>query len=149
MRLNLGCGREQLPGWLNVDISPDLGPLVSVWDLDKLPWPWGSQTADEIRGIDIFEHVNDPVGFMCECHRILRPGGTLRLQTGYYQWIDAFTDPTHKRFPTEYTFDYWVKGSPLYVAQNAQMGGVEFVKVKVEPNRMTGQLDAVLRRPNA
>ena len=148
MRLNLGCGRATLHGWTNVDIF-DMPGVNVVWDLDRPPWPWDDSSIDEIRGIDIFEHVSDPILFMTECHRILRPGATLRLQTTYYQWVDAFTDPTHKRFPTEYTFDYWVAGTVLYEAQNMQMGGVEFVKVKVEPNRMTGQLDVVLRKPNA
>ena len=147
MRLNLGCGRDILPGWINLDASDALGQEVLVWDLDEQPWPFHDRQAEEIRGIDIFEHVDNPVGFMTECHRILHPGGILSLQTGYYQWVDAFTDPTHKRFPTEFTFDFWVAGTPLYVAQNAQMGGVRFEKVKVEPNRMTGQLDAVLRKP--
>jgi len=149
MRLNLGCGHDVLPGWVNVDASAKLGKAVQVWDLDVPPWPWDTGSAEEIRGIDIFEHVDDPVLFMTECHRILQPGGVLRLQTGYYQWVDAFTDPTHKRFPTEYTFDFWVKGTPLYEAQNEQMGGVEFIKVKVAPNTATGQLDAILRKPDA
>lgn len=147
MRLNVGCGHDQLPGWVNVDASPNLGPDVHVWDLDVLPWPWKPDSADEIRGVDIFEHVNDPVGFITECHRILKPSGTLRLQTTYYQWMDAFTDPTHKRFPTEHTFDYWVRGNVLYEAQNDQMGGVEFIKVKVFPNPSTGQMDVTLRKP--
>jgi predicted SAM-dependent methyltransferase len=150
VRVNLGCGLDILPGWVNVDASGQLGPSVNVWDLDDIPWEWaGDCSASEIRARDIFEHVDDPVGFMCECHRILVPGGPLRMQTTYWQWVDAFTDPTHKRFPTEQTFDYWVRGTALYEAQNAQMGGVEFVKVRVEPNPGTGQMDVVLRKPDA
>jgi predicted SAM-dependent methyltransferase len=151
VRLNLGCGHDILAGWVNVDASDRLGgpPLLVVWDLDVLPWPWDDMTASEIRGIDIFEHVNDPVGFVSECHRILEPGGMLRLQTGYYLHQDAYTDPTHKRFPTEHTFDFWIPGNVLYDAQNAQMGGAAFEKIRVKPNHQTGQLDVILRRPDA
>lgn len=149
MRLNLGCGRDILPGWINVDASAALGPSVEVWDLDE-PWQWAEDdSAEEIRGIDIFEHVDDPVLFMMEAHRVLKPGGVLRLQTGYYLHRDAYTDPTHKRFPTESTFDFWVPGNVLYDAQNVQMGGMAFVKVKVKPNPATGQLDVILRKPDA
>lgn len=147
MRINLGCGKDILPGWVNVDASDQLGPGVEVWDLDEHPWPFEDASAQEIRGFDIYEHVWDPVGFMIECHRILQPGGTLRLQTCYYLCIDAFTDPTHKRFPTEYTFDYYVPGTPFYETSNAQFGGIVFEKIKVEPNVATGQLDVILRRP--
>jgi cyclopropane fatty-acyl-phospholipid synthase-like methyltransferase len=149
VRLNLGCGWDILPGWLNTDASPNLGPDVHVWDLDRVPWPWMDATADEIRGIDIFEHVHTHVAFMTECHRILRPGGVLRLQTTYWRHPDSYTDPTHTCHPTEWTFDFWVPGSPLYDAQNTQKGGVAFEKIQVKPNMTTGQLDVVLRRPGA
>ena len=149
-RYNLGCGGDILPGWVNVDVCLDLGPRIEVWDLDEHPWPFPAGTASEIRAFDIFEHVDDPVGFMVECHALLEPGGPLRIRTPYYQWIDAFTDPTHKRFPTEHTFDYWINdGNPLYTNQNRMFGGIEFVKGKVEPNPVTGQMDVVLVKPDA
>jgi hypothetical protein len=37
----------------------------------------------------------------------------------------------------------------FYENQNRMFGGVEFIKVKVEPNPHTGQLDVVLRKPDA
>lgn len=147
MRLNLGCGHDILPGWVNVDASDQLGEGVEVWDLDDHPWPFEDKWAHEIRGIDIYEHVWDPIGFMVECHRILKPGGVLRLQTAYWQCRDAFTDPTHKRACTEDSFDFWVPGTLYYATSNAQMGGMVFEKIKVELNQQTGQLDVVLRRP--
>jgi SAM-dependent methyltransferase len=147
VRLNLGCGHDILPGWVNVDASDQLGPGVEVWDLDEREWPFETGSAEEIRGIDIYEHVWDPVGFMIECHRVLRPGGVLRLQTSYWQCVDAYTDPTHKRFSTLDSFDFWVPGTPYYAASNTQMGGMVFEKIKVEVNPATGQLDVILRRP--
>jgi SAM-dependent methyltransferase len=147
VRLNLGCGHDILPGWVNVDASDRLGPGVDVWDLDDLPWPWETASVEEIRGVDIYEHVWDPVGFMTECHRVLKPGGLLRLQTAYYLSMDAYTDPTHLRSSTEDSFDFWIPGTPYYRAQNAQMGGMTYEKISVKVNPATGQLDVLLRRP--
>jgi hypothetical protein len=62
--------------------------------------------------------------------------------------MDGYTDPTHKRVSTEDSFDFWVKGTVYYEAQNAQMGGIEFAKVSVRPEP-DGQLHAILRRPHA
>jgi hypothetical protein len=39
MRLNLGCGQEHLPGWVNVDQFPAARPDL-VLDLERLPWPF-------------------------------------------------------------------------------------------------------------
>lgn len=147
MRINLGCGRDLLPGWVNVDACPGLPGTYEVWDLDEHPWPFEDGSAEEIRGIDVYEHMHDPIGFMVECHRILAPGGVLRLQTAYYLSMDAYTDPTHKFSSTEHSFDFWVPGTVYYEAQNAQFGGMVFSKRRVQLNRDTGQLDVVLVKP--
>jgi SAM-dependent methyltransferase len=147
VRLNLGCGIDILPGWVNVDASDQLGPSVEVWNLDEHPWPFDDSSVSEIRAIDIYEHVDNPVGFMVECWRVLQPGGTLRIQTAYWQCMDGYTDPTHKRVSTEDSFDFWVRGTIYFETQNAQMGGMEFVKIHVRPEA-DGQLHALLRKPD-
>jgi len=38
MRINLGCGLDMLPGWVNVDASLGLPGTYEVWDLEELPW---------------------------------------------------------------------------------------------------------------
>ena len=37
--------------------------------------------------------------------------GLLSLRTCYYKSENAFTDPDHKRFCTERSFEYWVAGT--------------------------------------
>lgn len=134
MRLNLGAGSQTLTGWINLDRVAMPGIDV-VHDLDAGPWPFESNSMDQIAAKDVFEHVGDPVLFMTECHRILRPGAGLFLQCPYYRGRDAFTDPTHKRFPTEHTFDYWIPGTALYNANNAAYGGVSFRRLSLEVSR--------------
>ena len=143
-RLNLGCGSLILPGHVNLDIA-DIPGVDVVHDLDQLPWPFGDREFDRIEAKDVFEHVNDPIGFMTECHRILAPNGVVRIRTPYYRSPDAFTDPTHKRFPTEHTFDYWIPGTVLYAHHNPAYGGVGFDQLSLGIND-EGQLDTTLRR---
>ena len=142
MRLNLGCGSRPLPKYVNVDVVP-LEHVDVVHDLDVTPWPWQDGEATKIVARDIFEHVDNPIAFMTECHRILHPGGTLRLQTGYYQWVDAFTDPTHKRFPTWQTFDYWIPGTVYHKEHNAAYGGISFRLNEMRPDDGSMVVDLV------
>ena len=149
MRLNLGCGSRILPGHVNVDIAKIDGADV-ICDLDVKPWPWDDGTVESIEAKDVFEHVADPVTFMTECHRVLAPGGRLHIRTPnvFANAADAFTDPTHRRFPTPHTFDYWLPGTALYEASNAAYGGVAFTGDRLVAND-NGALDVTLRKPDA
>lgn len=134
VNLNLGCGRLLLPEHVNVDRVP--GPGIDVvHDLDAAPWPWQDGAAENITARDVFEHVRDPITFMTECWRVLVLGGKLRIHTPHWRFEDAYTDPTHLRFPTEHTFDYWIPGTALYQTNNRFYGGVAFVAVS---GRMDG-----------
>lgn len=131
MKLNLGCGSRPDPGYVNVDIVEQPGVDV-VHDLDCFPWPWADEAADGIFAWDVYEHVNDPLGFMAECHRVLEPGGLLVIHTAYWQNPNSFADPTHKRFLTEDSFDYWVPGTPRHRDYGAAYArGATFEKVSV------------------
>lgn len=134
MRINLGAGSATLAGWVNVD-RVSLPGVQCVHNLDIGPWPFVGDQADQILAKDIFEHVTDPILFMTECHRILKPGGALFILAPYYQGRDAYTDPTHKRFPTEHTFDYWIPGTALYNANNAAYGAVAFERKLMQCTR--------------
>jgi predicted SAM-dependent methyltransferase len=143
MRLNLGAGTRILPGHVNVD-KVRLPGVDTVHDLDVAPWPWKTGTVLRVEAKDVFEHVDDPVTFMTECHRVLRRGGILHLRTPHWKSMDSFTDPTHKRHPTEHTFDYWIPGTALYKASNAAYGGVAFERLSLF---LDGQMDVTLRKP--
>lgn len=117
MKVNLGSGRKPLAGYVNVDRQP--GELVDlVHDVDDHPWPWPDGTVDEVAAFHLFEHVDDPIGFMAEAHRVLVTGGRLHIECPHWTSRNAYTDPTHRRFCTEDTFRYWTPGSWLY-----DMGG--------------------------
>lgn len=113
-RLNLGCGREILDGFVNVD-SVALPGVDVVWDLTLRPWPFKENTFDYVLARSILEHVPHTIQgerrdglllVMEEVHRILKPGGHLQVMVPHFRSDEAYLDPTHQRFftPEWYTF---------------------------------------------
>ena len=43
----------------------------------------------------LIEHLSDPLGFLKECHRILRKGGVLRLWCPNVLSKNMYRDPSH------------------------------------------------------
>lgn len=123
IKLNLGCGPHIADGYVNVDIVP-LPGVDLVADLDQ-PWPWPDGSVAEILASHLFEHVDKPLLFMAEAWRVLADDGILDIRVPYYRHIFAFTDPTHKRFCTELTFDYWVPGQGLHEGYGPGFGSVK------------------------
>lgn len=148
VKLNLGSGIDALSGYVNVD-SANVPGVNVICDLDESPWPWNDNGVTEIRAFDIFEHVTDPLLFMRECHRVLVVGGILNLHTCYWRSQNAYTDPTHKRFCTEESFDYWCPGTYLHSRYgNAYAGtGVDAAVFAKEDVHLEGtELAARLRK---
>lgn len=149
-RLNLGAGGDILAGWINTDIVRMPG-IDMVHDLDVGPWPWESGSITEVRAIDVFEHVGDPVLFMNECWRVLKPGGMLRVRSPHWKHENAYTDPTHRRYCTERTWDYWTQGTEFNNKYGAAYcgDGVLFDRVSLELTDGNSNISIVLRRVDA
>ncbi len=80
-KLNLGCGRHPLPGWLNSDYHPESDRELYL-DVRK-PFPFEPSTFEFVYCEHMIEHLTPAsADFMLrECARVLRPGGRLRLAT--------------------------------------------------------------------
>jgi len=76
--LNLGCGNKILTDAINIDVTRYKG-VDEVVDLRQYPWPWEDNSIDGIHASHVIEHLEDPVKFINECHRILKVGGFLRF----------------------------------------------------------------------
>ena len=80
VKLNLGCGQDIQPGYINIDVRP--GPGVDfVADVRSLPYP--KDTINEIRAIDVYEHISFRESKVLLRHWIdlLTSGGILFIQT--------------------------------------------------------------------
>ncbi len=77
--VNIGCGSVFHPGWINLDSVPT-GPAVRAYDA-RGPLPFADASVDVVYHAHMLEHLeaDDARRFLAECHRILRPGGVLRV----------------------------------------------------------------------
>ncbi len=81
MAVNFGSGGTGLPGWINIDARPHHKDQYVALDLRrKLPFQDGS--VRRILAEHVIEHLDfrdDIPGVFREFHRILEPGGTVRI----------------------------------------------------------------------
>jgi SAM-dependent methyltransferase len=106
VRLQIGCGNDLKPGWINHDLVKLPGVDV-VHDLNELPWPWGDKTIDEIWAGDVLEHLPNTIVVMEELYRITKPGARVYISVPYWNSWEFITDPTHVRQFNEFTFEFF------------------------------------------
>lgn len=111
VKINLGCGRKYLEGYVNCDFSPNV-KADKYFDLEVFPYLIDSNSADEIFMDNVLEHLADVPKVMAELHRITKPGGLVKIIVPYAKSDWAFQDPTHKHFFTERSMDYFSEDSP-------------------------------------
>lgn len=93
-KLNLGCGRNVMNGWLNVDLF-SMSPKILTMDASK-PYPFPDESFDYIYSEHMFEHLDlaGQQNMMRECYRVLRPGGVLRLAMPNFDFlVDLVNNP--------------------------------------------------------
>jgi len=81
VKINLGSGHWKLPGWISVDLDASSLPEVCANLAKRLPIKCGS--ADLLYSEDFIDQLEleDARTFLRECHRILKPGGVVRILT--------------------------------------------------------------------
>src|SRR5690348_8696690 len=106
-KLNLGSGWYPKQGFVNVDCDPRY-PADVIHDLEKTPWPFEDNQFELIEADHVLEHLGEIRAVMSELHRILRPGGILRIRVPHSS--RGFTHWDHKRgfdvsFPMYFSTD--------------------------------------------
>jgi SAM-dependent methyltransferase len=76
IRLNIGCDRTQIAGFLGVDFNPDVDPDVLA-EADNLPYE--DNTVDEIYASHVLEHLPYGNTALQEWFRVLKPGGMVTV----------------------------------------------------------------------
>lgn len=95
VRLNVGCGTDYRPGWINGDIDPRVADMVL--DLDAPPYPFEPDSVDEIAANEVLEHVGDLPRVMDGLHAILKVGGVLRVRVPHFSSYGAMDHYDHRR----------------------------------------------------
>jgi predicted SAM-dependent methyltransferase len=107
LKVNIGCGKAQFAGWVNVDGNflhrPDM------WLDVRQGLPFRSKTVAVIYASHFFEHLylHELRLLLAECRRVLREGGVLRIAVpnlrsaieAYYRgdrdWFSSFPAEFH------------------------------------------------------
>lgn len=81
VKINLGSGHWKLDDWINVDIDLESQPDVCANLAGRLPFANG--VASLMHSEDFIDQLelDQAERFLRECHRILSPGGVLRVLT--------------------------------------------------------------------
>lgn len=77
VRLNIGCGKRRIEGYIGVDLGGDADVIADIKEL-----PFADSSADEIMGIHVFEHLYrwEALPALQEWFRVLKKGGRLVLE---------------------------------------------------------------------
>ncbi len=92
-----------------MDFFPGDGVDV-VHDFNCFPYPFDSDTFDEIICNSSLEHVDNFLKTVIELHRIAKTGALLKVAAPHFSGPDAYRDPTHKTFFAFTTFDLFAEG---------------------------------------
>ena len=111
--LDIGCGPSKVSGFIGLDIR-NLTGVDIVHELNVKPWPLENNSVDLIIASHVIKHVDSVIEFMSELHRVLKDNGKLVIRYPHYSQRHTFRDPTHKRFMTLESLDYFVYKSELF-----------------------------------
>ena len=128
MKLHLGCGNDYKKGYINCDVSKEVHPDKIV-DLEKR-LPFEDNSVEEIIANHVFEHIVNFVPLMQEIQRVCKKESIIKIKTPFFSAWGQYNDPTHVRFFTPFTFNYFKKGNYSHeVGANKDMFKVKKVKI--------------------
>lgn len=113
-KLNVGCGRNIVAGWLNLDSYPLPGVdiLADLNACATTPLPLADGSVDEFLLSHVLEHISQVLPMMQELHRVAAPGARMTIRVPHGASDDAFEDPTHVRQVFPGSFGYF--SQPYY-----------------------------------
>ncbi len=107
MKLHLGCGKNYLKGYINIDVNKKI-KADKYCDVIKLPFKTNS--VDEIRADHLLEDFEDMKIPLKEWYRVLKKGGKLKITVPYAFSNYAFVNPEHKHYFVWDTLNFFCKG---------------------------------------
>ena len=139
--IDIGCGNLKVPGTIGVDNVKIPGVDV-VHNLNKFPYPFQTSSVDVIYANQVLEHLTAPLDeIMAELCRICKPNGVIKIEVPHALNVAGFADPTHVKFYTYFTFDYFGNNIQSYYAKT---------KIRILKKRFiykTGRISSILLKP--
>lgn len=102
MKLNIGCGKNILKGFINVDRFPQDSGVRKV-DLEK-PLPFKDNSFSFIKAYHILEHIIKYEELLTELWRVCKPNAIIDIEVPHFSSSSAFCS-THVRFFRCYEFE--------------------------------------------
>ena len=107
LKLHIGCGKEHLSGWINIDVDPAPLALNVLWGL-----PFPDRSASHVFVSHMLEHLffpRDVRFFLAELLRVMAPGGVVRIVVpDIEQCIEAYSSNDRLFFASRReTWDWW------------------------------------------
>lgn len=116
MKINFGCGLKPRKGWVNVDYVKN-DSVDKVVDLNVFPYPFKTASVSHIYSSHNMEHLNDTIGFLKECARILQPKGEANILVPHYTASSAHI-PLHKSY-------YYARWFEVFLIDNASKASLD------------------------
>lgn len=112
-RLNVGCGRNVLDGWINLDAAalPGVDLVADLECVRQAPIDLAESSVQEFLLSHVIEHVRDSLGLMQELWRLAAPGALAVVRVPHGGNDEAWEDPTHVRPYFVQSFSYFSQPS--------------------------------------
>ena len=136
MRLNIGCGRDYKPGWINTDASQEV-TADQYFILGEEDIPQETESAEEIYISGVLEQIGPNEQFvhaLNECWRVLKKGGMMTVVVPNARHAVAHRDPFDVRKFTKETFFYFAEGSREYELYGSVYGFKPWSNMHIEEN---------------
>ena len=128
--LDIGCGMDKTENVIGMDISDTSGAEV-IHDMNNYPYPFENESFDEIICYDTFILVKNPIKFLREVYRILKPESKFILKNPYFKSRTAYLDPLdNKRFIGVHYFDIYDPGKILF-SKYSKLYNIDDVQFKI------------------
>jgi predicted SAM-dependent methyltransferase len=133
IRLNLGCGKHKTPGFVNIDLDPNVNPDM-VFDLSKnLPYPKNS--VHSIFASHILEHLHMNLSerVLKNWYDVLKKDGILEIMVPNLTWA------AQRILEDEDIKDDWI----LKVIYGGEWNGFQHHQTGFTPKRLTNLLERI------
>jgi len=143
--VDLGCGKNKLPGAIGVDAIAFPGVDV-VWDLTSYPYPFADGSCGTVHLRHVLEHLERPDRLLEELYRIGAPGCCIEIQSPHFSSLNAYADFQHRHFLSIHAFDPYCGAASSYIETPARFTLLrrEFLfwrlhdALPIEPYRLLG-----------